>query len=256
MHHSRLLSRTPELPLHLPTTPPVTGIIPTGQRQAPAPGPWDTSSSNARYAEYLVASFSVAEGGEGPAARGLFLWSGWISARPQIQHNGLPAALLSWSTGVEENVALFEVERSLAASGMTWVSIGSAQPHNTAGIHSYTFTDPELVGLSVDKVCYRIRSVDVDGSISHSNIATLYVQDNMTLQLWPNPVREMLTISLSGRYSGGMLTLYDALGREALQQPLADSGPTEIAMHLLAQGLYSWRIVADGKAYTGTVVKE
>ncbi|MEP7374414.1 MAG: ELWxxDGT repeat protein [Chitinophagaceae bacterium] len=110
-----------------------------------------------------------------------------------INNNGF----LQWKTENETNISVFIIERSIDANNYS--PIGTLLPSNTAGIHGYTLTDPNLTSLGVPVVYYRLRQVDMDGKFKYSAIVTLSIENkNITsIRLYSNPVKSHINLSIT-----------------------------------------------------------
>lgn len=97
---------------------------------------------------------------------------------------------LKWVTENEYNVDRFDVQRS--HDGVLYQTIGTVQARNTSSLQQYSFDDhSSLNGLAY----YRIKSVDIDGKFSYSNIAVLS-ENNFTAGgiITLNPAHNNITI--------------------------------------------------------------
>lgn len=102
-------------------------------------------------------------------------------------------AVVSWSTTEEANVDHFEVQYS--ADARSWETIGTRKAVNMATA-DYRYThNLERNGIHY----YRIRSIDLDGSISGSPIVSLKTgKETAGIKLYPNPVTSgELTLGIS-----------------------------------------------------------
>ncbi|MFL5731348.1 MAG: T9SS type A sorting domain-containing protein [Cytophagaceae bacterium] len=104
------------------------------------------------------------------------------------------SADLIWSTATEDNSSKFIIERS--ADGQTWRTAGQTNASgNSSGIEYYRFTDENL---SSGTYYYRLQEVDVDGSISYSNVISISLKGNEeVIDIFPNPAgsRQSITIN-------------------------------------------------------------
>ena len=74
--------------------------------------------------------------------------------------------LLTWSTEVEENNAMFIIEKSV--NGIVFSELGTVEgAGNSAIIKEYNFLD---VMASEGKTFYRLRQIDFDGSFTYSEV--------------------------------------------------------------------------------------
>lgn len=113
----------------------------------------------------------------------------------QIQ-NG--AGLLQWQTNNEINTQSFEIESS--KDGVTYSSLGTVKANNTAGNHTYSFTDAVIkTGMTY----YRLKMLDKDGKFTYSNIVSLKSAiANIGLTLYPSPAKNAATLSFISTNAG------------------------------------------------------
>ena len=92
---------------------------------------------------------------------------------------------------------------------------------------------------------------------------TLYLgvsaQDNPVLQaqvqVWPNPFRDRLAVTLSANLRSPLFRLYDMTGRPVREERLA-FGVNEIETDPLPAGMYFWQVTAGGEVVkSGKIVK-
>jgi hypothetical protein len=105
---------------------------------------------------------------------------------------------------------------------------------------------------------YRLKSMNVDGSSTYSKIAVVAFTKETSLQLFPNPAHDMLTIK--NVFTNATIYLYDLNGKQVLVKKLAannsNSSGASIALSGLPNGVYMIKLYADGKIIQGSVVKE
>ncbi len=118
---------------------------------------------------------------------------------------------MEWSTASEFQNRHFEIERS--ADGAQFYPIGQIPSATASGIQNYIFWDPApLSGHDY----YRLRQVDLDGTVHYLGIRYVAFDGETTLQLSPNPVVEG-ELTVSNVSETGVLELLDASGRVMLQ---------------------------------------
>jgi hypothetical protein len=165
---------------------------------------------------------------------------------------------LTWQTTSETNNAGFEVQRRAGERG-SWTEVGfvesKAAGGTTSEAMSYQFEDADLP-YAADKLAYRLRQVDVDGSESLSDRVTIQrtVDEVELLGTFPNPARTQTTVQFAvpGQQKVA-LKLYDVMGREV--RTLArgpQEGRTEMQVGLsgLPSGIYFLRLQAGGTTKT------
>jgi hypothetical protein len=124
-------------------------------------------------------------------------------------------SLLSWQTATEFNASHFEIQR--AGEDKAFATIGRVNAFGTTSeIQSYAFPDERpLFGMNY----YRLRQVDVDGRAEYSDIRTVRFDDNARgMQVWPNPARNMIAISLDQPLQECDLSLINMEGKPVLSK--------------------------------------
>jgi hypothetical protein len=166
----------------------------------------------------------------------------WLSFRA-IQSNG--EVNLAWETSDEYDVHHFEVERSADKVDFTPISI--VEP----GHGNYRFNDKRpLQGINY----YRVRSVDIDGAYTYSNIATVNIKEaaNIISCLYPNPGNGNITLQLQGAVDGNVfMQVLDQYGRTILTKQLGDQHTTRFITPLnfanLPKGNYIVKVMVGDK---------
>ena len=86
---------------------------------------------------------------------------------------------------------------------------------------------------------------------------TLNVQENETLKyvsLFPNPVNDKLNLHLSDDSSGGILTIYNAMGQKVLNTKIL-TNETQLDVSQLQAGFYFYLYSKNGFNHSGKFVK-
>jgi hypothetical protein len=120
---------------------------------------------------------------------------------------------INWKVENEINIISYNIEKSI--DGRSFMSIGNqASMYNNGQSGAYQFVDTLVVS---NVVFYRVKSIDLDGSLSYSNIVRLSDLGNKNkLYVSPNPVENKI-INLyfknqpKGKY---VVSIVDAKGQQ------------------------------------------
>ena len=98
---------------------------------------------------------------------------------------------LDWTTGIEINNDFFEIERSMDGNIFDQIGMLPADTESTPN-HTYVFYDRLLSMQPSQKVFYRIKQVDADGTYSFSDVVSVSFERKNGLQgtVFPNPVQD------------------------------------------------------------------
>lgn len=123
---------------------------------------------------------------------------------------------LSWITATELNNQGFDIERK---TGNVWEKVGFVEGNGTTTeAHYYTFTDNTNSFIGINKVYYRLKQMDFDGSFEFSDIVevTINLPNIYNLsQNYPNPFNPVTNIEVSIPESGFInLGIFDILGNK------------------------------------------
>ena len=188
----------------------------------------------------------------------------------EAEARGSRSVALQWQTASETNNAGFEIQRLVKSSrrgGSTspsektdgWQTVGSVDgAGTTTAPQSYTFRD-EDVPYDADSLTYRLKQIDVDGSVSYSaarTVARSAVEQVRLLGTYPNPARHRATVRFAvpaGAAQDVTLRLYDVLGRQVRTvSSTATAGRHELQLDTsrLPNGTYFLRLTAGGTTKT------
>lgn len=157
--------------------------------------------------------------------------------------------LLQWQTENEVNTSKFEVERS--TDGRAFEKIGIVTAANINGRNIYSFTDNEA--WSSEYRLYKLKTIDIDGKFKYSNIIKLSNKKVNRLALFPNPAKDVITISsVSGK---GEIKLFNIEGKELMK--LFVTGQSQILdISLLAKGIYIIEVSDKNSMQHSSFVKQ
>jgi PQQ-dependent dehydrogenase (s-GDH family) len=105
---------------------------------------------------------------------------------------------LDWETSNEVNTSHFNIERS--SNGSRFETIGTvAADGNRVETAPYGYTDKDVSLLPVDRLYYRLKSVDKDGKFTFSSVITVRLPQAFDVLVFPNPVKSRLNIRINNR---------------------------------------------------------
>ena len=167
----------------------------------------------------------------------------------QKQHE---TTLLTWQTATEQNNKEYQIERS--GDGNTFKEIASTQSKNSVSGSRYSYVDTHpLSGNNY----YRLKSMDIDGKFSYSNIdkVTFNLNANNVI-VYPNPAKDILTVQSNFKGERLNITLTDLAGRKILQTIKQNNQLIEIPIFDLRAGFYLLKINDGISSVSKKIIKE
>ena len=167
---------------------------------------------------------------------------------------------LTWQTASESGNAGFEVQRrraraSGASSAAEWTTVGYREgAGTTSSPRRYRFVDE--VPYEADRLVYRLKQVDTDGTASYSTEVTVRrgVDELTLLPTYPNPARRRATVRFAvPERQEVTVRLYDVLGRRvrtAVRRTAEGRQETTLDVGDLSSGVYVLRLRAGGETRT------
>ena len=157
-----------------------------------------------------------------------------FNARKKDDHT----VILNWVTYSESNNRGFVVERS--KNGTAFDSIGFVPSLSIGGKGAnYVFTDLPSSG---GKLFYRLQQINLDNTYQLSPIKFVQLINRSYLKVYPNPVKDVLSINTSYTFSNSQLNIYDVNGQLLMRKSINGSGTSNISVKKLPAGLYSAKI--------------
>jgi Secretion system C-terminal sorting domain len=155
-------------------------------------------------------------------------------------------AKLTWLSNGGLKNDYFVVERSSATSDFETIQLVNAK---TAGadLKDYTFVDANPV--EGDNF-YRIKTVEMNGNVSVSDIKTLTFGKVQDVRIFPNPASEFIDVDLKV-YEGRQVNIfmYNGMGKlvNTTNVESATSAPLHIDIDNFTSGSYLIRVQVEGK---------
>lgn len=147
-------------------------------------------------------------------------------------------AFLDWIIFTELKNTGFDIERS--KDGINFEQIGFVAgkgSSNTTSQYQYIDNNP-LQGINY----YRLKQIDMDGSITYSQVKSVLFNSKPLVTFYPNPVKNILSIDGNGEQLTGTIILYDANGRIVSQVKLEAVYLFKMDVSKLSAGIYHYRL--------------
>lgn len=145
---------------------------------------------------------------------------------------------LNWTTASEINTDRFEIERG-NLNNLGWTSVGTLRANGNINTKStYSLTDRDVIAAS-EKVLYRLKIIDKNGSYKYSDVLPVLVNcKTVQVQAYPNPVQDgKLYVSVTGTGSNTNATLLSVSGQVILRT-LLNNGTNIMNVAGVASGSY------------------
>lgn len=160
---------------------------------------------------------------------------------------------LQWVTQTEQQNDYFTLQRS--ADGINFIDIGTVKGSGNSSVQiEYSFTDNNpLFGANL----YRLKQTDYNGAFEYSDIVSVNyngISFEPVVKIHPNPVNEKAFIYIESLYNNASVQLINASGA-LLKSFVVVGTQTEIDMSEYVGGVYSLRIVCDGKVIVKKIIK-
>lgn len=172
-----------------------------------------------------------------------------ISFSNTVLANGVA---VDWITSMEKDFDYFLLER--AASTLDFTAI--AQVEGKGGLDitvSYSFLD---ISPNIGKNYYRLKSVDLDGTFTYSDVILAEWNSNDNVSIYPNPVQNRsFNINLSDAVtSPETLGVYEARGYLIFETALTSMRSTIDLPENIKSGVYLVKVTSSGGQHVSRIV--
>ncbi len=155
---------------------------------------------------------------------------------------------LHFETSIERDNSHFDIERSTDGSNFEMIGrVRGAGDANTPQFYSFIDEKP-----AAGNNYYRLRQVDFDQDFEYSLVRSVYFGERATLTLAPQPVQDILRVTLSGaQTTDAPWQIFDLNGRQVLGGVQgAENLDLEVNMTTLPAGSYIFCFNAEGGMLT------
>ena len=167
---------------------------------------------------------------------------------------------LIWSTARETATDKFEIERS-ASNSQAFSYIGQLPAAGSSDeVKHYRFLDKEVRTLSDKRFYYRLKQIDLDGGFSYSQTIQWQKREwgrNPEFVLFPNPARDYVIFEPQNSLpSNAQVDILNVQGSKVWSQPVNTSDQIRISLNHMSEGVYIFRLKAQGHASSKKIVKK
>jgi len=150
-------------------------------------------------------------------------------------------ALLTWATSFEQNSDHFELELSLDGANFILIGRMPAQGNSNTNIY-YAYTDSNICRYNTERLFYRLKQVDVDGTFKIYPVRSIKAGCNAeeTIIIIPNPAKEY--ISVKGLSGSADIQIISAQGQLLMNRQNITS-IDHINISQLPAGIFTIRII-------------
>ncbi|MCF2493014.1 Ig-like domain-containing protein [Dyadobacter chenhuakuii] len=118
------------------------------------------------------------------------------------------AVVLKWRTSEETNSEKFEIERSV--TGKNWETIATKKSGGESSVTlNYTFKDDRP---NTGDNFYRLKMIDTDQTFAYSHIVFVGIEGAHLLEIYPNPVSDLLSIKTNSTIQISSVELHNVKG--------------------------------------------
>jgi hypothetical protein len=148
---------------------------------------------------------------------------------------------ISWNTLTETPDMTYNLERS--TDGRSYSSLATLKGKGTGAAYNYMDAKPEA-GVNY----YRLKIIEVNGTFTYSRTVSVSANgaNGFTVTAAPNPVRNMLTVQVSGASENTVLSLMSTTGN-LLRTAVVTGGQAAFDMSALPAGMYMIRYSNDAQ---------
>lgn len=160
--------------------------------------------------------------------------------------------ILSWSTTMEENIKVFEVEKS--SDGIKFERIGSIKPAGNA-TNNYEYIDQNVNEVNY----YRLNIVEWSGQSKLSDIVLIKKAfSKQNVRLTSNPFNQNVSIQLEAKAARVKMQLVNSAGSIVGEHEFINPSQqlTWVINGKISNGVYFLKMTVDGEMFYKKLIKE
>ncbi|MEO8117575.1 MAG: T9SS type A sorting domain-containing protein [Bacteroidota bacterium] len=157
---------------------------------------------------------------------------------------------ISLQTGEENGIRNYTIERSNNKINFQTIDTFPAKGGKE---NAYSYSDKNSwEGMNY----YRIKENAANGSFTYSQILKVNFANSVIISLYPNPTKNIVTITGLNNYITSTIRVLDINGREVMKKDFTHIGSPSLNISKLAQGSYFLLVEQGGKVVKLRVIKE
>ena len=159
--------------------------------------------------------------------------------------------VLEWATAQEQNSEGYTLQRSIDAklwSDMAWID---SKQSNASNIQKYAYLDQSpMSGMNY----YRLIQKDVDGKVTFLPVASATINEavDVVVELYPNPVANLLNIKSQNIDDIRSIKIYNAAG---MQMDVVRVNVSSIDISAFPVGQYWVEVQSNASTKTYSIIK-
>lgn len=157
---------------------------------------------------------------------------------------------VSFSTTNTDNVSTISIERKYGSESFSIIKTLAAINGNA--LNKYHYYDYNIASANA-QIFYRLKITDYSGAVSYSKILMVVIKQQQTILVFPNPVKN--TITISGLENKSIIKIISTEGK-LVKQLYANANSMTIETSTLAKGIYIVQYNNGEKAELIKIIKE
>jgi hypothetical protein len=158
------------------------------------------------------------------------------------------ACLLKWTATSETGTVKYVVQKS--ADGKNFADAATINGKQLP-VNNYSYSD---AALTKGSSFYRVKAVEVSGSISYSEIAMVKNQNEFGFSIYPNPAAEEFKITLPSKFLPANVEVINAQG--TVVYSVKTNQPSSSVNKHLPKGIYAVKVTgSNNESLTQRLVK-
>jgi len=168
---------------------------------------------------------------------------------------------VQWKVTNQSNLSHYEIERSF--DNKNFDKVGTVAAQSSAGDLTYNYTDADALKSNATVIYYRLKSVDLDGAFTYSEIVSIRNKKGATLSVenMTNPVKNNLNFTLVSKNAGQVqIQLTDINGKILATRSLQVTAGSSTTINLtetaaLASGMYLLKLTDGSETVVTKFIK-